>query len=34
MKWKTALIIFGVVLGALVVYSFVIQPLVLRVVAR
>jgi len=34
MKWKTALIIFGVVLGALLVYSFVIQPLLMRVVAR
>jgi len=34
MKMKTALIIFGVVLGALVVYSFVIQPLILRVAAR
>ena len=34
MKWKTALIIFGVVLSALVVYSFVIQPLILRVAAR
>jgi hypothetical protein len=34
MKMKTALIIFGVVLGALVLYSFVIQPLILRVAAR
>ena len=34
MKMKTALIIFGVVLGALAVYSFVIQPLILRVAAR
>jgi hypothetical protein len=34
MKWKTALIIFGVVLAALVVYSFVIQPLLIRVAAR
>jgi len=34
MKIKEALIIFGVVLGALVVYSFVIQPLLIRVAAR
>ena len=34
MKMKTALIIFGVVLGALLIYGFVIQPLLIRVVAR
>jgi len=34
MKWKTALIIFGVMLGALVVYNFVIQPILIRVAAR
>jgi hypothetical protein len=34
MKWKTALIIFGVVMAALAVYSFVIEPLILRVAAR
>jgi hypothetical protein len=34
MKMKTVLIIFGVTLAALVVYSFVIQPLILRVAAR
>jgi hypothetical protein len=34
MMWKTALIIFGVVLAALVVYGFVIQPLLIRVAAR
>ena len=34
MNMKTALITFGVVLAALVIYGFVIQPLILRVVAR
>jgi hypothetical protein len=34
MKMKTALIIFGVVLGALILYGFVIQPLLMRIVAR
>ncbi len=34
MKAKTVLIIFGVVLGALLVYGFVIQPLIIRAVAR
>jgi len=34
MKWKTALIIFGMVLGAIVVYNFVVQPLLMRVAAR
>ena len=34
MEWKTALIIFGVMLGALVVYNFVIQPILIRVAAR
>jgi hypothetical protein len=34
MKWKTALIIFGVVIAALAVYSFVVQPLLLKAAAR
>jgi hypothetical protein len=34
MKMKTVLIIFGVVLGALLIYGFVIQPLLIRVAAR
>jgi len=34
MKMKTVLIIFGVVIAALLVYGFVIQPLLVRVAAR
>jgi len=34
MKVKEVLIIFGVVLGALLIYGFVIKPLILRVAAR
>ncbi len=34
MNAKTALITFGVVLVALIVYGFVIKPLILRVAAR
>ena len=34
MDMKTALITFGVVLGALILYGFVIQPLLIRVAAR
>ena len=31
---KTALIIFGLVMVALIIYGFVIQPLLVRVAAR
>jgi hypothetical protein len=34
MKWKTALIMFGVVIAALAVYSFVVQPLLIKAAAR
>jgi hypothetical protein len=34
MKIKDVLITFGVVLAALLVYGFVIQPLLIRVAAR
>jgi len=34
MKVKTALVVFGLMVAALIVYGFVIQPLILRVVAR
>jgi len=34
MKWKTALIMFAVVIAALAVYHFVVQPLMLKAAAR
>jgi len=34
MKMKTALIMFGVVVAALVVYNFVVQPLLMKAAAR
>jgi signal peptidase I len=34
MDWKTALITFGLVMVALIIYGFVIQPFLIRVAAR